>query len=271
MGDYSVVCAITGIPINYSNKVIGFEIEPYRYNNGRNQFVPKSWVVEGEYDFVGGIEGHDLSPNVALVHKEVWDNAEMYWHYGNRKYGVGFLKMKYILDKAAREFDHNKKLNETYPDSDFDCNWTLNDYVEYSLRNELTNTDEGLVLREMLDAKNNNVTNLDEKYCFIHRSAFGQLLTEKIIAGWTEEDDVILHKLVCLYSGQMITGKFICPSNSPYIEQYPEFKQRIKVMKFALKVTNGFYNIKKKIDKENAIEEAKFQAELKAKKDAKKP
>lgn len=242
MGEYSLVCAMTGIPITYSDKVVGFELEPHRYNN---QFVPKSWVVEGEYNFYGGIEGHDLSPNIALIHKEVWDNAEIYWHYKNSKYGVGFLNMTYILESASKQFNNNKKLNETHPDLDFDRNWILNDYIYYILRNELTNTDEGLVLREMLDAKNNNVTNIDDKCCFIHRSTFGQILTEKVITGWTKEDDVILHKLVCLYSGQMITGKLICPSNSPNIEQYPEWKQRIKVMEFALKVANGFYNIQK--------------------------
>ncbi|MEN6379728.1 MAG: hypothetical protein ABFD15_09140 [Methanofastidiosum sp.] len=235
MGDYSAICAVTGLPITSRQTVIGFELEPYRYDPTRSRYVPKSWPVEGEYNCGGGIEGHDLSPNVALVHKEVWDNTEMFWHYLNRKCGKNFLDVKSIMAAATKRFEMDHSLPKDLRDR-----FTLADQVFYVLRDILGATDEGLVLREMFDAKENNVTLLPDDLCFIHRSAFGQLLVEKMIKGWTEEDQATLYKLICLYSGQAITGKQLVPSNQPYIEQYPDYKQRIKVLTFTSKLAKKF-------------------------------
>lgn len=229
MGDYSAICAVTGLPITSNQAVVGFEVEPYRYDLTRNRYVPKSWPVEGKYDMVGGIEGFDLSPNVVLVHKEVWKNSHKYWHYMNNKSGTSFFDTKHILEKGQSAFDIHSRTGY-----DKVQGWTLPDYVFCEIAHILQYTDEGLVLRDILESKAENVTNLPEKYSFIHRSAFGQLLTEKIINGWTENDSLTLYRLVCLYAGQMITGKQIAPSNQPYIEQYPDYKQRIKLLKFSL-------------------------------------
>lgn len=228
MGDYSVICAVTGLPITRNQEVIGFEVEPYRYNNTPyNRYVPKSWPVEGEYDMVGGIEGFELSPQVALVHKEVWENAEAYWHVENKKSGINFFDTKRLREEGEKSFQIDVKTG--YAEK---RKWSVTDYIFYGFNKELQTTDEGLVLLNMLESKNGNVTNLPENLSFIHRSAFGQLLVEKIIAGWTEADALTLYRMVCLYSGQRLTGKQISPSNQPFIEQYPDYKQRIKLLRF---------------------------------------
>lgn len=97
--------------------------------------------------------------------------------------------------------------------------------------------------------KKGNVTNIPDKLSFLERSAFGQLLVQKIIQGWTEQDMDTLYRLVCLYSGQMITGRHIAPSNQPFVEQYPDYKQRIKVITFIKKLA---VNLQKKEDKRHA-------------------
>lgn len=229
MGDYSVMCTVTGLPITGNQIVVGFEVEPYRFDTDRNRYVPLSWPVEGKYDMGGGIEELDLSPNVALIHKEVWENAEIYWHRMNRKSGPDFLDTARILEEAKRRMKMETRL--FLPDQKHQ--WTLADYVYGEIFHRESDTDESLTLRNMMDSKNGNVTNLPESLCFIHRSSFGQIVAEKIINGWTEEDSLTLYRLVCLYSGQMMTGKHIAPSNQPHVEQYPDYKQRIKVRRFA--------------------------------------
>jgi len=229
MGDYSAICATTGLPITNHQLVVGFEVEPYRFDSYKNHYVPLSWPVEGEYDMGGGIEGFDLSPNIALIHKEIWENAEIYWHRMNRKNGPHFLDTVRILKDAKRRMEAEAEDLLSKGEKP----WTLADYVYYEIYNRQSDTDESLTLRNMMDGKNSNVTDLPENLSFIHRTAFGQIIAEKIINGWTELDSLTLYRLVCLYSGQMMTGKHIAPSNQPHVEQYPDYKQRIKVRRFA--------------------------------------
>jgi len=230
MGDYSVICAVSGLPITMSQKVVGFEVEHYRYGSEKNQFVPKSFPVFGKYDMVGGIDGIELSPNVALIHLSVWENAELYWHKQNNKIGENFIDVNYIIEKAMSSYEMEIKLQNICPSIKYIM--TKQDCVYNAIGECIQDSDEGLVLRDMLESKNDNVTNLPENLSFLHRSTFAKVLIDKMIIGWTEQDQDTLYRLICLYSGQMITGKFIAPSNQPYIEQYPDYKQRIKLLNF---------------------------------------
>jgi hypothetical protein len=256
MGDYSTICAVSGLPITGSQQVVGFEVEPYRYEATRHRYVPKSWPVHGEYDMGGGIEGLELTPNVALIHKEVWDNAPMFWHWENAKRGPNFLDVPHVLKEAQERFNLDQKLIELHPDyaqtSRDGYVYTMEDHVFDALRDQLNKTDEALTLRDMLTSKNNNVTNVPKSLCFLERSTFGQLIVQKMIQGWTEQDMDTLYHLVCLYSGEMITGRQISPSNQPYVEQYPNYKQRIKVLTFLKKLA---VNLQKKEDERHSDDE----------------
>ncbi|MFA5311708.1 MAG: hypothetical protein WC375_00150 [Methanomassiliicoccales archaeon] len=221
MGDYSLICAVSGLPITGSHQVVGFETEPYRFKDGKNKFIPASWPVFGEYDMSGGIEGKTLSCRAALIHIDIWNNAEMYWHTENRKSGCNFLNVELAKQKALNEKEFYKE----------DKKWTDNDYLFYALREQFNKTDEGLVFRELIESEE-DATPHPKELCFLFRGQFMEAILRSILSEeWDNERDMkVLHKIVCLYSGQMLTGKFIGPSNDPYIEQYPGYKQRIKIM-----------------------------------------
>lgn len=235
MGDWSVVCAVTGLPITNSQEVVGFEVEPYRFDATRHRWIPKTWPVFGQYDMGGGIEGHELSPNSALIHLAVWNNAENYWHSENRKCGANFLNISRIVENAKKE-ETSTKMIESIRDRSGEpkrYSWTPNDFIFYALEHSLQDSDEGLVLKDLMDAKK-LVGDIPEDHCFLHRGAFAETLCDRIRNGWSASDRETLYKLVCMYSAQMITGRQISPSSHPYIEQYPDYKQRIKSLRFTL-------------------------------------
>jgi hypothetical protein len=218
MGDYSLVCAVSGLPVTDRQQVVGFELEPYRYAGSSYLFIPASWPVFGEYDLCGGIEGHNLSPNIAVIHIDIWNNAEMYWHDLNSKYGWNFLDVEKAKQSGAKKYGGDK-------------GWTESDYLFYALSQQFTGRDEALVFRNIIDGKEDAIPHAKE-LCFLYRSKFMEIILQRILSGeWDNEQDMrVIHKIICLYSGQMITGKFISPSIDPHIEQYPDYKQRIKIM-----------------------------------------
>jgi hypothetical protein len=253
MGSYSVICAVSGSPLEYFNEAVGLELEPYLFPGERYAYVPKSWPVFGRYDTVGGIEDEDLSPNAALIRREVWDNAELYWPSENRKYGRGFLDIESALAEARRQENLDNKIREM--DSEYRAfRWTPADYLYYELAKQFTRTDEGLVLREMLYAKNSNVTGIPEKHSYLERGAFMEALLQKILVdGWTYEISDTLYRLVCLWAGQMLTGRQIIPSVQVSIEQCPVYKQRIKIEKFQLDLLRGNVKAWKEINSERKV------------------
>lgn len=241
MGDYSAICAVSGLPITDSQLVVGLEVEPYRWESNKYRFVPKSWPVQGEYDFGGGIEGFNLSPNCALIHKTVWDNAPLFWHYLNRNKGPNFLNIPHILKKAKERLNGELKLLAVDPTAfsyRYNYIYTIQDHIFDTLKDawSMGGNDLALTLRDMLDGKKDNVTNMPDQLSFLHRSAFGQLLVTKIAQNWTEQDQDTLYRLVCLWGGQSVTGRHIAPCLEPFVEQYPEYKQRIKLLTFFKKL-----------------------------------
>jgi len=230
MGEYSSICAVTGIPITDHQQIVGFEVEPSRFND-RNQYVPLSWPVFGEYDMYGGIEGCDFTQNVALVHRAVWDNAEKYWHTDNRKTGPHFLNVDFAVEKAKQQQKLYGELRLNRHDNHI---WTDTDYLFYALREQFTETDEGIGFRELIQAKVDALPHPDG-LCFLERSRFSEIMLRKMIDGiWTAENMETVHKLVCLFCGEMLTGKIIGPSTRPFVEQYPDYTQRKRLARFHL-------------------------------------
>lgn len=228
MGDYSSICAISGLPITGNQKIVGFNLEKHRYfDEGgprKNLYVPASWPVIGEYDYMGGIEEEPLETDCALIHLDVWNNAHLYWHYLNRPYVSGWLGVEGLLSKAQKE---EKLFSER--------GWKQTDYLFYCIRDAFQQTDFGLVFRNMIKGQSNCAGGDPEKHCFLERGRFMEIILDKIATGtWTAGDQSIVDKLVCLYSGQMITGRVIMPSNTIYPEQYPNYKQRLEILNLTL-------------------------------------
>ena len=241
MGSYSAICAVSGLPIHYSREVVGFELEPYRWDASKHRYVPRGLPVFGKYDDGGGIEGQCLSLNSALIHRAIWDDAESYWHYMDRKAGRNFLDFKSAMEKAKNEAESDRRHKEAGIKPHWGNEMSPTDYLFYSLRHYYNETDEGLMLQEILHAKNFNFTGIPEGLNFLQRSEFMEIILKKVIEGtWTEIDQDNLYKMVMLYGGQMITGRQIAPSNQPYVEQFPEYKQRISLMSKHLKMARAF-------------------------------
>lgn len=236
MGDYSAICAVTGVPICGRQSIVGFNLERYKYaeSEGKSHYIPMSWPVFGKYNYGGGIEGEDLTPCCALIHKEVWDNAPAYWHYMNRRNGPDFLDIPTILDKAKKEASSSYAMR-------FHRTWSETDYVYYYLRQQLDKTDEGLVSRVFVEGK--DISRHTKKFCFLERGAFMEIVCKKILEGtYGDVEKDIFYRLACLWSGQMLTGKFIMPSIDPYIEQYPMregYEKRIELLNFSCQVARN--------------------------------
>ena len=233
MGDYSAICAVTGLPITGSQKIVGFNLTRYRWHNSsgaRNMWVPNSWPVIGEYDYSGGIEEENLDSNCALIHYDVWNNAHIYWHKENRPYTKDWLNPEKALEQAKRDKDFKEK----YPDIVPKETWKDTDYLYHYLKDQLQKTCFGLVFREMVDTKENVQGGDPDKESFLGRSPFMEIVLEKILAGQWKKIEPTLAKLICLYSGQMITGRYIGPCQEPHVEQYPKYEQRIKTLEFSL-------------------------------------
>lgn len=250
MGDYSIVCAITGLPITGRQKVVGIGLEPYKYRKermARHLWVPSSFPIFGEYDYGGGIETEQkeiLPKFCAIMHRDVWDNAEMYWHHLNNQSPLCLAErdVKEILDRALKEKEMCKLLarGEVRENKE---KWTTEDYVYHALdfyQQYMATTDYWLVLRYLFDSKNVSRAGRKKGNCFLQRNKFAQIICKKIANNdWKQQDLETLTKIISLFGGEKIIGKYIAPSEpngSPYIEQYPEYQQRIKTLDFSIKL-----------------------------------
>ncbi len=228
MGDYSVSCAVSGIPFRHGQKVVGFNLEPMRFPGGKGTHIPASWPVFGEYDMCGGIEDENLDCECAIIHRAIWDNAHIYWHRENRPYISNWLDVEQAREKAKKEFESDKRI-------DFNPTWGATDYFFYALKEQFHQTDFGLVFRNLIDGKKSAGSGGEKNQSFLFRSNFmEEILTKMLERQWTNKEQTVLDKIVCLYSGQMMFGRAIAPSNSIYVEQYPEYKQRIDILKMNL-------------------------------------
>jgi len=225
MGSFSIPCAISGLPISYEKDLVGFELVVDRYN--KNKYVPASFPVFGKYDTYGRIKDSNLDfENAAIIHLDIWNNAELYFHKENRQDPFSLYKLlPEVLKDAKKEF------NSPY----LDKGWTYKDYLYYHLDKQLHKTDYGIYLKGF--SFHARAITHKENFSFLDRSKLMEIILDKIEnETYSPEDDKILIKIISLFSGQMLLGRNIMPSGTTDIEQCPEYGQRIKLMNLHLKL-----------------------------------
>lgn len=97
MGDFSVHCCLSGLPITSNQPVVAFGLQKSKFKEtnlcGYN-FIPTTFPVHGYYDDCGGVtdkDGNDISPNgsIAICHLDFWNALPKFW---NKQDGEESLK-----------------------------------------------------------------------------------------------------------------------------------------------------------------------------------
>jgi hypothetical protein len=227
MGDYSSVCAVSGLPIMGSVQVVVIPVERYRWwksEPARYMYVPRGFPFFGEYNNCGGLEERPdgMKRPFVFVHRAVWDSAENYFHYLNIT-GGWHMPSDQILADVER---HTKASPDPLPGY---ARMSAVDRVYAQLRQFETRDDVFLTLREMFNGKNVSKAGATDNQCFLAHNAFAREICKRIMKGWASEDTDIVRKLAALWQGQAIVGRYIMPP--PYVEQYPKYGQRIKLLR----------------------------------------
>jgi hypothetical protein len=185
----------------------------------------------------GGIEGQQLSPECALIHLDVWNNAHLFWHPLCR-FDQNWLNTNLLLSEATQNKHSSAKyLSDTQPNN------SLQDYLFSSLRRSLV-SDMGLNFLNIFHGANATKHTYSSN-SHLQRSVFINILLDKIVTNsFSVNDQAILNKLIFLFSGQKLTGKFITPCINPPIEQYPEYNRRIEILKFKIALASKLSNNK---------------------------
>lgn len=232
MGSFSSVCAVSGIPIDYGNKIVGIKVVPTRFKDGgKYLYVPAGWPIFGEYDSYGGIEKHKDDVNhqdYAFIHESIWLQSHNYYHYRNSKGEAGWFNrhVKTIIEDALSD----QKYSSIHSD------WTFDDHLSSKIELRTGGyCDYHCIFNNLLFYSPRTIhAGEKQQYDILRaRGDFQQILVQKI-QNWDPADEDVLTKIIHLWSGQMITGHAIMPSGTLYIEQCPEYKQRIKVSKIHL-------------------------------------
>lgn len=195
------------------------------------KYVPASFPYFGTYDYdnccIDGDESIDVW-NSFFIHRQVWDNAEMYFHELNNNKPL-VINTK-LIHKIIKE-EHNYA--ELMPDRPKFSDIT---YAYGALERQLTNnhadSDYYICLKNLFNSAGdlNNVAKVPEDWCFLEYNRFAEIICEKIVKEeWTNEDDIILMKIISLFSASMILGKILQPTGEIRIEQCPVYKQRKKL------------------------------------------
>jgi hypothetical protein len=228
----ATVCVISGIPIDYNCDVVAIKVEHYRWAKERPmKYVPASFPYFGTYDYdnccLSGDESIDVW-NSFFVHRQVWDNAEMYFHeLNNNKPLVIDTK---LIHKIIKE-EHNYA--ELIPDRPKFSDVT---YAYGALERQLTNnyshSDFNICLKHLFDSAGdlNNIANVPKDWCFLEYNRFAEIICEKIVKEeWKDEDNITLMKIISLFNATMVLGKILQPAGDIRVEQCVGYKQRKKL------------------------------------------
>lgn len=222
MGSFSICCAVSGLPISYSQEIVMVPVEKKKSGYSDHPWIPSDFPIFGEYDTYGSIDGYDAkSPHVVFC-KEVWDNAKLYWHPENR-YKENWLNWKYILKMARKVFGIFES-------------WALNDLIYKELWGGSHGFDNGLILRNLDCGEPFN----PGAPLYLERTIFIEKICQKIAdETFSENDLTILNKMLCLWSSPTLTGHHLYPvlqNDSVHTEQFPDLNRRIKIATFHKKL-----------------------------------
>ncbi len=235
MGSFSQICAVSGLPITCGDKVAFFYMEKHRWETYYD-YIPQSWPIISQYDDYGSVDDapdkDDYDRPKAMIHWDIWKNAEKYWHRENMPCTDDWFDVKNLVKTAEAEIKVFREIG-----MDEYKNWTLSDGMYWQLMRNSHHHDFRHTFMKMCDSKEllpHRAALTEEQRngsCFLDRSAFMEVILQKIInKDWKKKDQIILNKVVSLIGGQMLLGHYLLPSNELYVEQCPEYDQRIEIM-----------------------------------------
>lgn len=252
MGCFSIPCAISGIPI-YCEPSVLIEIDRNRYGDHSMGYpwLPISFPFFGNCDTYGRVDGYDNSSGkkYIVILREVWNNAELFWHPWNKNNGL-HLNPEEILDYAKAKMESHKLLDAKLPEAtEKFMRGDLADYVALGIRINRIG-DYNYILDQLNDTEpTHGIGNL-----LCERGPLLETICQKIINGTLDKEAIShLEKIICLWSGSTLTGKFITPYK-PHSEQNADdaaLKARKKINSLYNKIMTDMIKEKKRLEMED--------------------
>jgi hypothetical protein len=241
MGDYSVFCGLSGIPISPGNRrdnpVVGWKVQRTKFTDDPNVFIPLSLPVHGYYNGTGGIEdgmGKELIEGemVVICYKSLWDILPSFWNKEDGTTPVN-VDMRAAHEKYQQEMVILKAIMESDEDDIYwqeryqDILTTAHSALEWATNNHgILRWISKICLGEP-DFKN---VFYQYRYC---AGPFERLILAMVVVGPTAADfDQIclnIERLIMAYNSVYYRGRPILPNywaGGP--EQYPDFKRQQK-------------------------------------------
>jgi hypothetical protein len=120
MGCFTVPCGLSGIPIVHNDPIIGFNVEPVRYDEQDFAFTPTNVPILGKYNDYGSLE--DKNGNIlrsldreelVLCHVEMWEQASKGYDAKIKGYrGEEYITLKEYFERTKKTYQENvKKFN----------------------------------------------------------------------------------------------------------------------------------------------------------------
>jgi len=287
MGDYSVHCALSGIPIRNGNPVVGWRLQHSKFKTiDENMFIPLSLPVHGFYDNGGGIEDKDGNNvligdgMVAICHESLWNTLPDFWNPldGDGPVCEGMTKSH---EKYLKEIKMHQELLASLKESDeqyefWKCRATeLYGAAHMALSSH--NMKIGCILKwidklYLGEPSKDDETEEKDKKKWPHADHFGtfeRLILDVVIAGPSmpnfDQTCIDIGRLIMAYSSTYYRGRPILPTQATHAEQYPDFKREKKWFQIVAKKVNELRANEVAQEKKNKAEEAEFMKIYEAK------
>ncbi len=256
MGHFSLHCCLSGIPINETAPVAGWNLQPTKFKEvSCDRWIPLTFPVVGIYDGYGNIvnsEGEQLNKDgeyLAMCHQDLWDELPNFWD--SRDGG----SMQQSVEKAHKEFLERR-------DEESEVPWRKSPYwdahsVSFQGCYPLTwlfkiclgepSEEDGKTSKETKDWGY-------ERRC----GPFEKMLLDLVVSGPMRidfrETCGNLEKLLGAYTSTIYRGRPIIPTEATYAVQDSDYKVEKKWFSFVSAKLNALRKEQIEIEKEHKRE-----------------
>jgi hypothetical protein len=264
MGDFSVPCVVSGVPIAARQKVVAFKIKKARYEDGDIPYAPVSgpWEgIMGDYGYIGD-GGHDCREQDAKIgvhtvhaHADLFAAAAFLFNRAMPKEGSLYAEM------AARKADYLKEIALAKEQDPVNYGESVRNWWRDHIFGNLPRTTRepwlGLMNHLLIcvsDKKTFHTTLGDWVNHMAYSDEF-ELCADKV-----KVDIDGVQDLLSVFAASRITGHVIRPHGYTF-EQYPTFKWENQWHQTVAKLTKRYANEEVARDLKSQIED--FEDDLK--------
>lgn len=258
MGDFSVPCVLSGLPIAAGSPVVGFKIRKARYEDADCPFGPVSLPFTGFINDYGYIDGRDdrneKGSLTVFAHVSLFElQGEIFTKAMPKK---GSLYDEMVARKQAYRTmlaEHSKLGGNQSETEDFCC--------KYTVRDNMARGDE----EPWIALMHHLLLCVSDSASF--KTELGEWLFDLVLSDAFEADaakakadiDNLQH-LLCVFAATRITGHPIRPPGYCF-EQYPTFKWETMWHAEVAAVSRRYNKIDKRRADENEWEDLGFELE----------